>query len=81
MKLTALYGSDYWCRIHAAGCRHIQREIEGFDKYDLDASTRREAIEHVACDFIFANDHQPWTDYEEAVSFAPCVKLPREATR
>lgn len=82
MQVTYYYGQSHWARVHRAGCQDIERElrVEGSEfTYDVDASSKRAVIEDVASDFIFANDRQPWTDFENDVSFAPCCarRLPR----
>lgn len=84
-EVTYFYGSDWWCRVHAAYCKDARvewrKDTAGGPLIPTTVYSERELIEEVASDFIFANDQEPWTDYIDQVSLAPCVHLPREVTR
>lgn len=83
--VTYFYGDRWWCRVHRDPCQDAakeeRRDGNGSGLIESDVTSRRQLIEEAAADFIFANDHQPWTDYLDQVSFAPCLdSLPEQST-
>lgn len=68
--------------VHAEGCNdQHQPKYQGIrhERWLYDALSFRGVVEEIFADFIFANERQPWTDYESEVRVFPCVgSLPRE---
>ncbi len=76
MEVSYFYGDHWWARAHASGCSKLGREVRDESAqgtYMVEVASARELIEEVASDFIFLNNHQPWTDYIGQVSLAPCL--------
>ena len=78
------YGRGWWARVHRAGCKDVAVENSkdgiGSGVFRSEAVSRSEAIEEVAGDFV-ADGGPTWREYEQHVSFAPCLSLPREVAR
>lgn len=80
MKVTYGYnGQKYWGRAHRTGCQDIRREDWQSGPIDTDVDSVRALVEEMTSDFLSDYPDRNWTHYENDISLAPCLTLPREA--
>lgn len=70
--------------VHAVRCADNSKLIYQRQSVDrpfiVDIDSKQAAVEAIYEDFIFANDQDPWTDYQDDVRIFPCVTFDNEIT-